>query len=673
MRRALSEENGGGLAHPLPTLKSALGPPPLAAQRSFASGAKKLTAEASFPQSSAATAGSKRLRLRSEASFDAPPRWNAAPGPIRPAAADERKVEAKRVSARLAELSALQAMSWPQMVADEPGLTLSSLLEWTPPDKASGPRYNVALRLHTQELYISKLVAALAFQAGGGKHEPLAPKPAAASLAKDAELAALRQSLLDASGKLAREREAHQASLAAASERTTEAEALRASLAAAEEQRAALTADARAAHAAAAAEAAEERARAAEAAACERGVRESSDAEEKLATALTELSAARYAQNKAIRGEAEARKTAIEARAETEKARAETEEVRKAAEAAAEAAASRTAHALAASSEAYAAAAAAAAARGDAERQALRASEAEAALSSSQRECASLRAAAEGHARQAESALLGASAELRTAREQAAAAAAEAAALRASLLMEREATQEARAAAQAAALRCAEAEHFAATADEKLLAGENARRRLHEQLMAARGNVRVVCRVRPPSAAEQAGAGVIVFPSSRELRDRSLELSVPPLAAGAPSRAERERAVPKYTFAFDKVFPPSASQADVFEDVGMVVQSALDGYKACVIAYGATGSGCALSSCALLLICFAHPRAERRTRCWAATPRRRASSRAPSTSSSPPASGARRPAGSGASPPAFWRCTARRCTTSSPPIQGRWS
>jgi kinesin family protein C1 len=40
-----------------------------------------------------------------------------------------------------------------------------------------------------------------------------------------------------------------------------------------------------------------------------------------------------------------------------------------------------------------------------------------------------------------------------------------------------------------------------------------------------------------------------------------------------------------------QVFPAAATQADVFDEVAGLVQSALDGSRVCIFAYGQTGSG----------------------------------------------------------------------------------
>lgn len=108
-------------------------------------------------------------------------------------------------------------------------------------------------------------------------------------------------------------------------------------------------------------------------------------------------------------------------------------------------------------------------------------------------------------------------------------------------------------------------------------------RRLHNEYLSAKGNIRVFCRVRPR-------------PLSCEDDELRVELgeSAPVLTV----HAEPQRSVTglvehasSWDFSFDHVFGPSASQAAVFDEIALLVQSALDGYRVAIFAYGQTGSG----------------------------------------------------------------------------------
>lgn len=104
------------------------------------------------------------------------------------------------------------------------------------------------------------------------------------------------------------------------------------------------------------------------------------------------------------------------------------------------------------------------------------------------------------------------------------------------------------------------------------------RRKLHNLVQELRGNIRVYTRLRPALQQELAAGETVVA-------------SVPPggeedgLLAMALSRTQSR------TWAFDRVFPPEASNESVFLEVEGLVTSALDGYNVCIFAYGQTGSG----------------------------------------------------------------------------------
>ncbi|KAK3240976.1 hypothetical protein CYMTET_49229 [Cymbomonas tetramitiformis] len=103
------------------------------------------------------------------------------------------------------------------------------------------------------------------------------------------------------------------------------------------------------------------------------------------------------------------------------------------------------------------------------------------------------------------------------------------------------------------------------------------RRRLFNEVMRAKGNIRVFCRVRPLSDAEtQAGAADSVSFPEDDGAKRHIHLQTS--ATGKP-------------FAFDRVFQPDISQEEVFADVQPLIQAVMDGWNVCVFAYGQTGSG----------------------------------------------------------------------------------
>ncbi|XP_021269145.1 carboxy-terminal kinesin 2-like [Numida meleagris] len=123
--------------------------------------------------------------------------------------------------------------------------------------------------------------------------------------------------------------------------------------------------------------------------------------------------------------------------------------------------------------------------------------------------------------------------------------------------------------------------------EERQHALEMERRRLHNLVQELKGNIRVFCRVRPLLAAEeekQKGMEHLQFPPHD---NKTLVL-----LREEESHIGRERKDDvKYDFSFDRVFPPGASQEEVFEEISLLVQSALDGYHVCIFAYGQTGSG----------------------------------------------------------------------------------
>jgi len=115
---------------------------------------------------------------------------------------------------------------------------------------------------------------------------------------------------------------------------------------------------------------------------------------------------------------------------------------------------------------------------------------------------------------------------------------------------------------------------------EQYVAEADKRRVLQKELIDLRGNIRVLCRVRPmlPFEVKREGAKstCVTFPFAATNEDGLIDV------------VDRERT---HRFDFDAVFDGKASQEDVFDQVEPLVASVVDGYNCCIFANGQTGSG----------------------------------------------------------------------------------
>lgn len=113
--------------------------------------------------------------------------------------------------------------------------------------------------------------------------------------------------------------------------------------------------------------------------------------------------------------------------------------------------------------------------------------------------------------------------------------------------------------------------------DEKYKAAMEDRKKLHNQVLDLKGNIRVFVRVRPMNDKERQ-----IEPEGE-----------PTITYGEDVKIgvfEGERARRKW-FEFDHVFAPHTTQNQLFEEAKPLATSVLDGYNVCVFAYGQTGSG----------------------------------------------------------------------------------
>ncbi|KAK3988345.1 P-loop containing nucleoside triphosphate hydrolase protein [Cladorrhinum sp. PSN332] len=132
--------------------------------------------------------------------------------------------------------------------------------------------------------------------------------------------------------------------------------------------------------------------------------------------------------------------------------------------------------------------------------------------------------------------------------------------------------------------RLQEALRVANEAKEKLIKEETERRVLFNKYQELKGNIRVMCRVRPVLSASEGDSAMIGFPDEKTSAQIDVTGPEERTSLGAISR----RVLP---FEFDRVFSPAVHNEEVFGEISQLVQSALDGYNVCIFCYGQTGSG----------------------------------------------------------------------------------
>ncbi|SZF05993.1 unnamed protein product [Blumeria hordei] len=133
--------------------------------------------------------------------------------------------------------------------------------------------------------------------------------------------------------------------------------------------------------------------------------------------------------------------------------------------------------------------------------------------------------------------------------------------------------------------RLEEAIESAKESQRKLIKEESLRRFLFNQVQELKGNIRVMCRVRPVLNNHEGEAACLRIPDE-DKHSRELEL------AGKEEKTSLGTISKKiHSFTFDRVFGPNSQNHEIFEEISQLVQSALDGYNVCIFCYGQTGSG----------------------------------------------------------------------------------
>ena len=132
--------------------------------------------------------------------------------------------------------------------------------------------------------------------------------------------------------------------------------------------------------------------------------------------------------------------------------------------------------------------------------------------------------------------------------------------------------------------RLQEALRVADEARQKLIKEETERRILFNKYQELKGNIRVMCRVRPALDTTEGEVARLAFPDLKTSTQIDVTGPEEKTSLGVINR----KVLP---FEFDRVFSPSIQNEEIFGEISQLVQSALDGYNVCIFCYGQTGSG----------------------------------------------------------------------------------
>ena len=108
----------------------------------------------------------------------------------------------------------------------------------------------------------------------------------------------------------------------------------------------------------------------------------------------------------------------------------------------------------------------------------------------------------------------------------------------------------------------------------KLTKEETLRRILFNQVQELKGNIRVMCRVRPTGPSEEVAK--IMYPDL-DKESKELELMGPEEKSSLGTITRKTNA-----FTFDRTFGPSTTNEEVFGEISQLVQSALEDRKSVV-------------------------------------------------------------------------------------------